>query len=135
MLRSPTQPAISAGFLALLALSIGSAAEHHQGAKLFSIPPGFAVKTLDEWSKQAGLQVLYDFKLVEHMRTRGIANAFTPLDALGAMLRDSPLTYTIVNRKTIALIIGTQYCEPWLADYAPLPPCVQMPEERRAVSF
>lgn len=132
MLRSPTKPVITAGFLSLLALSIGSAAEHHKGAKLFSIPPGPAAITIDEWSRQAGLQVLFDYTLVEHMRTRGIADAFTPLDALGAMLRDLPVTYSIVNRRTVAVIIGAQYCEPWLADDAPLPPCEQSPGNLRA---
>lgn len=135
MLRSPTKLVISTSLLALLALSIGSAAEHHRGAKLFSIPPGPAARGLSEWSNQAGLQVLFDFTLVEHMRTRGIAAAFTPLDALGAMLRDTPLTYGVVNHRTVAVIVGTQYCEPWLADAAPLPPCVQMPAPLRAVSF
>lgn len=126
MLRSPTVPAISAGLLTLLALGIGSAAEHHKGAKLFSIPPGRADFAINEWSRQARLQVLFDFALAERFRTRGIYSAFTPLDALGAMLRDTPLTYGIVNENTVAVFEGMQYCEPWLADAAPLPPCVQM---------
>lgn len=127
MLRSPTLPAISAGLMTLLALGIGAAAEHHKGAKLFSIPPGPAETTLNEWSRQSGIQVLFDCPLVQNYRTRAVAEAFTPLDALGAMLRDTPLTFSVVNDRTIAVIVGTQYCEPWLADAAPLPPCVQMP--------
>ncbi len=111
--------------MTLLALSIGSAAEHHRGAKLFNIPPGPAGLRLVEWSRQAGLQVAFDFTTVQHYRTRGIAAAFTPLDALGAMLRDTPLTYDVVNRRTINVSVGTQVCEPWLADAATLPPCVQ----------
>jgi hypothetical protein len=113
--------------LTLLALGIGSAAEHHKGAKLFSIPPGRAAITLNEWSRQARVQVLFDFASIERFRTRGIYSAFTPLDALGAMLRDTPLTYDMVNENTVSVVEGTQYCEPWLADAAPLPPCVQMP--------
>jgi hypothetical protein len=74
------------------------------------------------------LQVLYDFPIAKHWRTRAAVGALTPLDALELMLRDTALTYTRANDHTVSIVEGSQYCQPWLSPaYAPLPPCVQMP--------
>lgn len=132
MLEHPTQPAIRAGFLVTLALSIGAAPAYCGDAVLYSIPPGWAPQTLNEWARQTHVQVSLDSKEMQHYRTRGIAATFRPLDALGAMLRDTPFTYHVINARTVAIIPGQHYCQPWLAEEAPLPPCVQMPEEWRA---
>lgn len=123
MLGSPTRTTLKAGLLTL-ALGIGATA-HGQGERLFSIPPGTLSGTALEWSYQAGIQVLFDSAAFATVRTRGVVGALSPLDALGAMLRDSPLTYAVVNRKTVAVVPGSQYCRPWIdPQYAPLPPCV-----------
>lgn len=115
-----------AGF-STLALAWGNAAAA-DGEALISIPPGNAIDTLLEWTDQTGIQLLDDFSVVKLWRTRGVAGTLRPLDALGMMLRDTPLTYEVANAYTVYVIPGTQYCQPWLSpEVAPLPPCVQMP--------
>lgn len=107
MLRSPTKQSGQAGSLVLLALAIGAAPAHSDSALLFSIPGGQASQTIKEWSRQAGLQVLFDMETAQRYRTRGVASAFTPLDALGEMLRDTPLTFDVVNPRTVSVRFGT----------------------------
>jgi hypothetical protein len=123
MLRTPTHPAFVAGF-ATLALAIGAAPEAAEGERLYSIPPGLAQLTVNEWSFQSGLQVLFDFTALAGVRTRGVVGTLTPLDALGALLRDTNFTYGIANSRSVVVVPGTQWCRPWLGADAPLPPCV-----------
>lgn len=122
MLRTPTHSAFVAGFTTL-ALAIG-APEAAEGERLYSIAPGLAQLTVIEWSNQSGLQVLFDFTALAGVRTRGVVGTFTPLDALGAMLRDTNITYSLVNSGHVAVVPGSQWCRPWLGADAPLPPCV-----------
>lgn len=130
MITHQTVRPFLAGF-STLALAIGNAAAAH-GELLISIPPGNAQDTLLIWTDQTGLQILYDAPVVAHWRTRAAVGSLTPLDALGLMLRDTALTYEPADNRTVYVIPGSQYCQPWLsADLAPLPPCVQMPEAMR----
>jgi hypothetical protein len=135
MFWSPTYSARPAGFLALLALAIGADPAHSEGAQLFNIPPGPAMDALDQWSRQTHIQVLYDFHVVKHYRARGVGFAYRPLDALGAMLLNTPLAFDVINDHTVSVILGGQYCEPWLGAHSPLPPCEQMPPDMQGAQL
>lgn len=127
MLITQTHRSLVAGF-STLALALGNPAAA-EGERLFSIPPGNAIDTLNTWTDQSGIQILFDFPTAQPWRTHGVVGTLRPLDALSIMLRDTPLTYEIGNPRTVYVIPGSQYCQPWLKPaYAPLPPCVQMPE-------
>ncbi len=131
MARLHTRLSFAAGFLALVL----AFAHTHTDARTtgeqryFFIPSGDATATIRQWAWQSGLQVLFDWPSTAPYRTRAVDNRFGALDALGAMLRDTPLTYARVNARTLAVIIGAQYCQPWQDPHsAPLPPCEPMPQ-------
>lgn len=127
MLTTLTRRSFTAGF-STLALAFGKVAAA-QGALLIAIPPGNAGNALIEWNEQTGIEVLYDYEVVNPWRTRGAVGTLTPLDALGLMLRDTPLAYEVISPRVVAVKPGTRYCEPWLSpQIAPLPPCVQLPK-------
>ncbi len=128
--RQTIRPLI-AGF-STLALAIGSSLAVADGELLISIPPGPAPKALEAWVDQTGLQLLYDAPVIEPWRTHGVAGTLRPLEALDIMLAGTPIAYAVADRHTVYLSPGSHYCQPWLSpEYAPLPPCVQMPEAMR----
>ncbi len=134
MLRTATYPAALAGFLSVCTL-IQSPALAGDGERVFSIAPGDVPRAIADWKAQTRLQVLYDYKTVARFHTQGISGPYRPLDALGALLRGTVLTYGVVNNTTVAVIVGSQYCEPWLGRNAPLPPCEQMPKELQGATL
>lgn len=126
MARIHTRRSFAAGLSALV--FVVGRARAADAVRAFSIPAGQAVLALCEWSRITDIQVIFDFESLLPYRTRAVVGSFTVLDALGAMLRDTPLTFDIVNPRLVDVMIGTQYCQPWQnPKWAPLPPCMQMP--------
>lgn len=70
----------------------------------FHVDAGDAAVTLNEYSRQAGLQVLFDFNVVRGRLTRAIAGDLDPDRALTAMLAGSGLVFDLVNDRTLAVM-------------------------------
>ncbi len=69
----------------------------------FHIAPGEATLTLNEFSRQANLQLLFDFLIVRGRLTRAVEGSFEPRDALRRMLANTGLTFDFVNERTLAV--------------------------------
>jgi len=69
----------------------------------FHIEAGDATLTLNEFSRQAGLQLLFDFSVVRGRTTHAVKGAYEPSDALRRMLASTGLTFDFVNAHTLAV--------------------------------
>ena len=102
-----TVPALAA--LVPLTLEQASAqylivSEHHQTTRQFHIGAGEAQVTLNEFSRQSGLQLLYDFNTVLGIRTREINGDMEPVAALKSMIDGTRLGFEFVNEATVAVV-------------------------------
>lgn len=65
----------------------------------FSAPDragGLRISTLNEFTRQAGLQVLFDFKVLGGMKTHAVNGDLDPSTALALMLNGTNLTFDFV---------------------------------------
>ncbi len=69
----------------------------------FHIPAGDATQTLNEFSRQAHLQLLWDFNVVKGRVTQAVDGVYEPRDALRHMLGNTGLTLAVVNERTLAV--------------------------------
>ena len=83
------------GWLAAQAISSGVS---------FDISSGAATATLKEFATQAHLQLLFDYKAVQRLRTPAIKGQLTPSEALKEMLSGSGFTFRQINDHTIAVM-------------------------------
>lgn len=74
-------------------------------ARDFDIDAGQATLTLNEFSRQSDLQVLFDFNALKERRTRQVRGNLTPQEALAQMLGDTDLTFDFVNERTLAVTL------------------------------
>jgi hypothetical protein len=79
-------------------------AEHPEKVRQFHISAGEAQITLDEFSRQSGLQLLYDFNTVKGVMTREVSGEMEPAAALRSMIDGTPLGFEFVNGGTVAII-------------------------------
>jgi hypothetical protein len=63
---------------------------------------------LNEFSRQAGVQLLYDYRLVSGMSIHDVEGNMSPDEALRMMLEGAGLTYAMINDHTISVISGTR---------------------------
>ena len=82
--------------------------DHHGITRQFHIGAGEAQITLNEFSRQSGLQLLYDFNSVLGVRTREIEGEMVPAVALKSMIDGTPLAFEFVNAATVAVIPARQ---------------------------
>jgi iron complex outermembrane recepter protein len=59
----------------------------------YEIPPGAMSKALNKIAGQNGLQLLYDARLTERLRTQGLAGSFSTREALDRLLTGTGLSY------------------------------------------
>ena len=86
--------------VAIICASVGgvSAVAHAQGntekhgLKTITLPAGDLNAALEALVEQTGVQLLYDLKQVEGLRTRGVSRAATPQAAITALLEGTRLT-------------------------------------------
>jgi outer membrane receptor protein involved in Fe transport len=74
--------------------------------KHFDLPPGDATVMLNEFSRQADLQVLFDFALMRGTQTHRIVGDFDPAVALTSLLAGTGLAFEFVNDRTLAVTPG-----------------------------
>ena len=89
--------------LSFLCLPLLSFAQ--SGEIVFNIPAGEAPVTLQQFSEQSGVQLLYAADQVQGVRTVAVYGKFSPLDALNRLLAKSDL-FAMRDEKTGALTIN-----------------------------
>ncbi|HVO45088.1 MAG TPA: TonB-dependent receptor [Steroidobacteraceae bacterium] len=95
----------------------------------FHIAAGDAVFTLNEFSRQSGLQLLFDYNEVRGRTTRAIDGEFEPAAALRRMLADTGLVFDFVNERTLTItpaarVRSGQAAPPQIARGAPVNPAI-----------
>jgi iron complex outermembrane receptor protein len=70
----------------------------------FDIPSGSAQATLKQFASEAHLQVVFDYRAVQKVRTPEVKGTLEPTEALKQMLIGSGLTFYEVNDHTIAIV-------------------------------
>jgi iron complex outermembrane receptor protein len=69
----------------------------------FYIEAGDAAQTLNEFSRQSSLQLLFDYNLVRGRKTRAVSGEYAPAAALRQMLEDTGLVFDYVNDRTLSV--------------------------------
>jgi hypothetical protein len=69
--------------------------------KDFDIQAGPADYTINEFSRQSDIQVLFDFNTTKTFTTHQVKGCLEPKEALELMLSDTGLTFSFVNDKTL----------------------------------
>jgi iron complex outermembrane recepter protein len=70
----------------------------------FDIAAGSAPTTLKEFAAQAHMQLLFDYRAVQALKTPAVKGQIEPSEALKALLRGSGLTFRQINDHTIAVM-------------------------------
>jgi iron complex outermembrane receptor protein len=70
----------------------------------FEIAAGAAPTTLKEFAAQAHVQLLFDYKAVQSLKTPAVHGQLEPSEALKILLKGSGLTFRQVNDHTIAVM-------------------------------
>lgn len=94
-------PAIAA--LLLITWLAGPRPAYADPAVEFHVAAGDASRTLNEFVRQAGLQLLFDYSVVRGRLTQAVEGRFEPRDALQRMLENTGLTFRLVNERTLAV--------------------------------
>ena len=69
----------------------------------FDIKAEDATVSLNEFSRQANLQVLFDYRKLQGRQTLAVMGSLPPEQALTSMLKNTGLVFTYVNDRTIAI--------------------------------
>jgi hypothetical protein len=75
----------------------------HEELRQFNIAAGDAPTALNEFSRQANKQVLFDYAVLRTRQTRGVEGMLQPSEALRSMLKDTGLVARDVNELTLAI--------------------------------
>ena len=71
----------------------------------FHIEAGDATLTLNEFSRQSSLQLLFDYNIVRGRKTRAVSGEYEASAALRQMLVDTGLVFDFVNDRTLAVTL------------------------------
>jgi hypothetical protein len=91
------------GLLALAGTFGGGARANKLEKQLFKISAGSAPEALDEFVRQSGLQVLFDFDAIRNFSTREVEGELEPAEALSRMFEGSDLIFEFINERTVAV--------------------------------
>jgi outer membrane receptor protein involved in Fe transport len=83
---------------------VAGAAEPNLPAQEFHVPAGDATRTLTDFSRQAQLQLLFDYNVVSGHTTPALDGVFTPGDGLRRLLANTDLDFDFVNERTLAVM-------------------------------
>ncbi|HWM69026.1 MAG TPA: STN domain-containing protein [Steroidobacteraceae bacterium] len=98
--------------LIVLGLFVGRSALGAPKLQTFHIEAGEASLTLNEFSRQSSLQLLFDYNIVRGRRTRAISGEYAAPAALAKMLADTGLVFDFVNDRTLAVTLVTHETDP-----------------------
>jgi iron complex outermembrane receptor protein len=91
--------------LILLGLLAGRPALAAPKLQTFHIEAGEATLTLNEFSRQSSLQLLFDYNIVRGRKTRAVSGEYAAPAALEKMLADTGLVFDFVNERTLAVTL------------------------------
>ncbi len=91
------------GLLVLLLALHTAAANAAESPRHFELEAGDASSTLNEFSRQSDLQVLFDFNLLRGVKTRAVTGDLDAATALKTMLTGTNLVFDFVNDHTLAV--------------------------------
>jgi iron complex outermembrane recepter protein len=94
---------LTAGFL-IACLAICMTANAMAAEIVFEIEAGLAPSTLKQFAAQAHVQLLFDYKAVQSLKTPEVHGQLEPADALKILLQGSGFTFHQVNDHTIAVM-------------------------------
>src|SRR6185295_524580 len=94
------------GLLALMLL-VSLPARATSKAQTFHIEAGDATLTLNEFSRQSSLQLLFDYNIVRGRKTHAVKGEYEASAALKQMLIDTGLIFDFVNDRTLAVTLPT----------------------------
>jgi iron complex outermembrane receptor protein len=108
---SCSPPSQGSSFLTLLGLLVlglfcGLPARAAPKLQTFHIEAGEASHTLNEFSRQSGLQLLFDYNIVRGRKTRAVSGEWAAPAALKQMLADTGLVFDFVNDRTLAVTLA-----------------------------
>jgi outer membrane cobalamin receptor len=93
------------------------AVEDLQAPKHLQIEAGSASLTLNEFSRQTDIQVLFDFIPLRGLTTKAIDGTFSPSDGLRILLKGTGLQFDYVNERTLAVTpsktLGAKLARAW----------------------
>ena len=69
----------------------------------FHIEAGDAARTLNEFSRQSSLQLLFDYSVVRGRKTAAVSGDYSAPVALQKMLADTGLGFDFVNERTLSI--------------------------------
>jgi outer membrane receptor protein involved in Fe transport len=81
-----------------------AAAEPSLPPQEFHVSQGDATRTLTDFSRQAHLQLLFDYNIVKGHATPPLEGTYTPGDALRRLLAHTNLEFDFVNERTLAVM-------------------------------
>lgn len=93
-------PRLTAALLVLLFCLPALAAPKLQ---TFHIEAGDAARTLNEFSRQSSLQLLFDYSVVRGRLTRAVSGDYSAPAALQKMLENTGLAFDFVNERTLSI--------------------------------
>src|ERR1700761_7295603 len=79
--------------IALLLLFVCLPAAAAPKPQMFHIEAGDAARTLNEFSRQSGLQLLFEYNIVRGRNTHAVSGEFPPAVALQKMLEETGLVF------------------------------------------
>lgn len=92
--------------IAATLVAIAGADTPRAGRIDFDIPPGPAFDTLVIWSHQAHMQMLFDFRAVEHAgNTNAVRGELDKFEGLRRMTAGTRVQFDIVNDRTVAVSV------------------------------
>lgn len=99
--------AVLANLYGLIVLGLIVSLPAHAIPKLqtFHMEAGDATLTLNEFSRQSSLQLLFDYNIVRGRKTRAVSGEFEAPVALTQMLVDTGLVFDFVNDRTLAVTL------------------------------
>lgn len=90
-------------FLGLVALALGAPAAE-PATRPFDLPAGHAEAVLKQFSQQAGLQLVFDSRIVADIRLAALRGNFAPLEAAERLLSGTPLRLRSDERSGIVSV-------------------------------
>ena len=91
--------------LLVLGLLVGLPARAASSPQAFHIEAGDASRTLNEFSRQSSLQLLFDYNIVRGRKTQAVSGEYSATAALQKMLTGTDLVFDFVNEHTLAITL------------------------------
>jgi iron complex outermembrane recepter protein len=90
--------------------------------KHFDLPAGDARTTLNQFSQQSDIQLLFDYTQLKGRTTNAVVGNYEPADALNKLVEGLPVRWSMVNDHTMALTVVTAQTPSVLRRSSPVGP-------------